>query len=644
MNNKQKNLIKILLDANENITANSLASKIGVSIRSIMNYISEINFLHAGLIASSRSGYNINKNMAKKLLEFKRTNVPQTPEERVNYIIKTMLTKKSEFDKGFDLHEFANEMYVSVETVKKDIVKVKKKIVDFGLNIHMDTAYILLVGTERNKRKLISKAIYEEVGKSKFSVSAIQQIFHSYNVEKMYSIIIEHCAKQHYFVNDCVIINLILDIMISMDRIKNNDTISMPKEGEAEWKCREREITVQIAEEIERYYAIYYSEIEIDYLTEIMMSYLIPVDFQKISKTNIDKVAGITCMSIVNELFRYIKSNFYFINTENECFVVRFALHIKKLLCRLQSGHIINDPSKDDLKMSYPFIFECAVSIAWKLTQITGHKLTEDNIAYIAVHMGNNFVEQKSKTPKLCCCLLITHYYDYGEQVIEKISKQFENDIIILDILRVEKQINDFKNLDLIISTVSLPESFKTEWVRINPFVLEPDITRISRKIKSVMLAKKKQALYNALLKISNSNLFCKNLKRKNKITQNDVILFMKDILERDGYVDKDFDDAIVEREKYSSTAFGQIAVPHPIKMTAHKTGLFVMINDKPILWGKHEVNVILLFAINKNDWEVFSDVLDTLVALMLEIENLNKVMQCNTYEEFVDVVVSLVE
>jgi lichenan operon transcriptional antiterminator len=418
----------------------------------------------------------------------------------------------------------------------------------------------------------------------------------------------------------------------------------MPKEGEAEWKCREREITVQIAKEIERYYAIYYSEIEIDYLTEIMMSYLIPVDFQKISKTNIDKVAGITCMSIVNELFRYIKSNFYFINTENECFVVRFALHIKKLLCRLQSGHIINDPSKDDLKMSYPFIFECAVSIAWKLTQITGHKLTEDNIAYIAVHMGNNFVEQKSKTPKLCCCLLITHYYDYGEQVIEKISKQFENDIIILDILRVEKQINDFKNLDLIISTVSLPESFKTEWVRINPFVLEPDITRISRKIKSVMLAKKKQALYNALLTISNSNLFCKNLKRKNKITQNDVILFMKDILERDGYVDKDFDDAIVEREKYSSTAFGQIAVPHPIQMTAHKTGLFVMINDKPILWGKHEVNVILLFAINKNDWEVFSDVLDTLVALMLEIENLNKVMQCNTYEEFVDVVVSLVE
>ena len=157
------------------------------------------------------------------------------------------------------------------------------------------------------------------------------------------------------------------------------------------------------------------------------------------------------------------------------------------------------------------------------------------------------------------------------------------------------------------------------------------------------MLSRKKQVLRNTLFKISNSNLFCKNLKRKNKIAK-DAILFMKDILERDGYVDKDFDAAIVEREKYSSTVFGQIAVPHPMQMTAHKTGLFIMINDKPILWGKHEVNVILLFAVNKNDWELFNDVFDTLVALMLEIENLNKVMQCNTYEEFIDVVVNLVE
>ncbi len=644
MNNKQKNLIKILLDANENITASSLASKIGVSIRSIMNYISEINFFYAGLIASSRSGYNIDKTMAKKLLEFKRTKVPQTPEERVNHIIKTMLTKKSEFDKGFDLHEFASEMYVSVETVKKDIGKVRKKIADFELSIHMDNAYILLEGAESDKRKLISKAIYEEFGKSKFSASAIQQIFQPYNVEKLYSIIIEQCGKHYYFVNDCVILNLILDTMISIDRITNDKTILLIKGSEEKLECREREITVQIVGEIERYYGIVYNEIEIDYLTDIMMSYLIPVDFQKICKTNVGKIVGINCMNIVNEVFRYTKANFYFINTENDHFVVRFALHMKKLLCRLQSGHTINDPLKVDLKMSYPFIFECAVSIAWEITQLTGYKLTEDNIAQIAVHMGYNFVEQKEKAPKLCCCLLITHYYDYGEQVIEKISKQFKNDIIVLDILRVEKQIKDFKNVDLIISTVPLPESFKTEWVRINPFLLEPDISRISKKIKSVMLSRKKQFLLNALLKITNANLFCKNLKRKNKITQKDAILFMKEILERGGYVDKDFDAAIVEREKYSSTVFGQIAVPHPIKMTAHKTGLFIMINDKPILWEKHEVNVILLFAVNKNDWKLFSDIFDTLVALMLEIENLNKVMQCNTYEEFVDVVVSLVE
>ena len=49
-------------------------------------------------------------------------------------------------------------------------------------------------------------------------------------------------------------------------------------------------------------------------------------------------------------------------------------------------------------------------------------------------------------------------------------------------------------------------------------------------------------------------------------------------------YVDTHFKDEVLEREKMSSTAFGNFAIPHAMKMHANKTGINILISENPIM------------------------------------------------------------
>lgn len=98
--------------------------------------------------------------------------------------------------------------------------------------------------------------------------------------------------------------------------------------------------------------------------------------------------------------------------------------------------------------------------------------------------------------------------------------------------------------------------------------------------------------------------------------------------------------EEIKERERMSSTAFNNLAIPHSMKMNAQKTGMFVIINEKPTQWGNNQVNLILMLSINRNDRNLFNEVFENLTMILTEPDAIKKVLDCNTYEEFIQVLV----
>ncbi|HWQ77568.1 MAG TPA: PTS sugar transporter subunit IIA [Anaerovoracaceae bacterium] len=629
-------LIRIMLDGGEWLTAGFLAGKLGVSERSVKTYIADINYDANNLIASSRKGYRIDAERARVLLKSLGTKFPQTSRERVNYIINRIFTDDAFGGKKTDLYEIGDEIYVSYETIKKDMAKVRKKMLEYDLYLSTANSCVSVEGNELDKRRLLSNILYEEFNDNIISLEVIEKAFPGYDLELLQSIIQEQCKRYHYYINEYALLKLVLDIVIGIYRIKKERTSGRPREENTRFGIREQELARNIATEIERCFQVCYSPAELEELTIILLSHLMKMDFANINSDNIEMVVGRKCVEIVSEI-RSLLKNVYFINTDDQDFIIKFTLHIKNLLTRLENGYAIKNPLSEHIKNTCPLIFECAVEVADKLKEITGYEITEDDIAYIAIHIGGNLETQKSKEKLLSCMILFPQYYDFSNKMMKKLKNHYGERIEIKTVITANDQIEKAEPADLLISTIPVQEATAMEWVMVTPFLSDKDYDSIDDKIQKINLRRVKARLKKHLLQISNSRFFCKNANFHSK---EEAIRYMTDIMEKEGYVNNAYYDEIFDREKQSSTAFEHIAVPHSMKMNAHKTGMFILLNEKkPLDWGENPVNIVLLFAVNKDERAIFHDVFDNLIVLLLEKANAAKVIGCNSYTEFVEAV-----
>jgi lichenan operon transcriptional antiterminator len=617
-------------------TASQLSLKLNVSLRSIKNYISEIKETDSNLIISSGKGYKVNKPELQTFLKTTNSLIPQSPDERIDYIIMELVKAKEKF---IDIYDLCQEIYVSEATLKSDLHKVKLKCYRFDLTLITSGSNISLEGLEKNKRKIMSSILYAKLSKSPMNINIIKNTFVDYDIKQIKTIIINVFKEYHYFINDYSLENLILHVIIAIDRIKNNYIYEyIDKDIRLLIKNHEYEMAHKIASKLELTYHIKFNENEINELSLLIISNATNLNFENINKLNLDKLVGRECMGLVKDLIQYI-SNYYYIDFNEPEFLVRFAIHIKNLLIRCKSNHYSKNPLTDSIKSSCPLIYDCAVNVSFKIKSITKCEIDEDEIAYIALHIGCALENQKNLHTKITCCILCPHYYDMDIKLAENISSAFHDSLLVKYIVTDEKDLQNIY-VDFIISTAQFANLTTIPFVIINPFLIERDRSIIADKIKEIKKNKQKLQFSNYLHSIFNDSLF---LKDKNFKDENDAIEFMCNEMEQNGYINSDFKQEVFEREAMSSTAFNGIAIPHSMHMSAIKTGMFIIVNHHPMKWGKQQVNIIFLLTINKNEKKVFHDVFDSLTTILSDEINLKKLINCNSFEDFINTIVECI-
>jgi lichenan operon transcriptional antiterminator len=639
MYSKYKNLLAALIESEKDwVTAGNLSAYLNISVRSVKNYINEINSIHKNLIQSSNHGFHIDKTRTRQLLSSVETQPPSTPKERTRFIIKKLL---ADTQKHLDLYQLCeDEMFVSLETVKKDLSAVRRRFREFDLHVTSRGFTVSLEGSELDKRKMLSNILYEEFSENIFSLEAIEKVFPRYDIKYAYHVIVDTCKEHHFFVNEYSLLTLLLDIVISIDRIKND--FSLPeKTAEAEqeqvFDNPEELLVKDIIRRMEAHFCITYNELELAEITVIIVSSLVKTDFDAITMKNIEQFISADCAALIQPLRAHLAS-YDFIDTENDKFMSRLILHINNLLLRLKKQYIRKNPLTEHVKTSCPMIFECAVALSWVITQQTGYRLSEHETAYIALHIGSLLSTHLSVRNKILCVLLFPGYYDYGEKLTARLAEAFGASLVIRHVItRVEELQKITSPVDLIISAVKIPVSFKIPCVYINPFMTERDFDGLRVQIETIHFRKKKERLFEQLQQISGPEIFCKDKTFEN---EDAAIRYMSDMMIKWGYADKSFGDEVLAREHSYSTAYGNLAVPHSMQMNAKKTGMFVLISDKPIPWGANSVNIVLLFSVKKETRSLFYDIFDNLVVLLLENPNKTKIMACDTHEAFIRTII----
>lgn len=168
-------------------------------------------------------------------------------------------------------------------------------------------------------------------------------------------------------------------------------------------------------------------------------------------------------------------------------------LHLRPTIFRLLFGIRIENPLAEDIKKTYPAIFAACQEAARVIAQETKIPVNDDEIGYLAMHVGASFEKVREKQFAGICRILIICPEGNGTssilhyRLLNSIPNiQIEGICSIGELNQINKA-----NIDLMISTVPIYTEDQFHIISVNPLLYEEDKAKIRRAIKRMSLTKK---------------------------------------------------------------------------------------------------------------------------------------------------------
>lgn len=634
MQSKQIELINYMMENKARVlTSQQLADVLNISMRSVKTYISQINETGKGkAIISNKNGYTLNVPVAKSLLAQENIVIPQTYEERSTYVIKAFFLQHTN---SLDLYHMADELYVSDSTLKADIKKMNMRFKSFNIVFAIERDQIKLQGPEKNIRKLFSYILYEEVDNHYVDLQILKSNFKNIDIDSMLPAIKQIFSKNDYYINDLALRNMLLHLVIIIERIQEGKTIpSMVREIQDQ--DSENECVAELCKKLEQQFSITINEEErreIYVLFKSSTNFVVTGGMQEVRA-----LVGNEIMEETKELV-YLIQQAYAVNLDTENFIIPFALHLKNLMLRAKNSTNIKNPMLESIQSQHLILFDMALYVSLQLEKKHKIYISQDEVAFIALHIGGEIERQKNNNPKVRVVLLCPSYMNIESRLYNELLINFSNDINIVASVRDSHQLEEL-NYDLLISTVRIKVPAACETAVISPFMTSGDKLEIQEKIENSLNNKKNKMLTRHFNDYFEKELFFVSNRLLDKMEVIDILV--GNLYEKE-YVRRDYREHVLMREKAACTAFGKIAIPHSVEMNAYKTCASVMISGKGIRWENQIVYVVLMIAINKLDNHVFKELYESLVIIFSEETNIELFRECKSYEEFESTLKSII-
>ena len=200
--------------------------------------------------------------------------------------------------------------------------------------------------------------------------------------------IAEICEELDEELNESIHIGLIDHLALAIKRLKNKEEISNPFIVEIETLYNvEFEMAKKIIKKIQRKYKIKFPPGEIGFITLHIHS---ARKGNKLSNT-------IKYSYLANRIVSCIESAFDSKINKKSLDYARFLAHIRFTIERILTDTILNNDLIDVIKKSYPQSYEIAEESAKIIEETLNKKVTEDEIAYITMHIERFRVSMKRK-------------------------------------------------------------------------------------------------------------------------------------------------------------------------------------------------------------------------------------------------------
>ncbi|EAE4884516.1 TPA_asm: PTS fructose transporter subunit IIA [Listeria monocytogenes] len=606
---------------NKWVTSNELAAFCECTTRTIRNNIYKINEVTPNLINSTKQGYQINLN-----IPFEFQSESDVTERKSKLLLE--LIKNS--TKGVDLFELADILYISEVTLKKDIQQLKNELKEADVKIVISKDRIKLIGKERAKRKYMISLLYEEGGYRESIKSRIQEMIEFVSIDKLQNIVKEVLAQESITTNQYSMMNIVLHYAISIVRIQQGNTLIETQKTLIRKHSKEYEISKKIAKILSEEYQIHFSEAE----TKQLGLLYVGLQNEQSANANHGELDQFVDKKIIDAL-KIVLANVeetYLIDLQNEQLFIKLAIHVQSLYYRSRYKAYTRNLSLLDIKTSYPVTFDIAVYISSLLQEKLAIDFNEDEISFIALHIGSFLESENRDYIRLEIGLLVDDYHDLRTNMLKKLRARFENEATIELIENEDYE----ENFDIILTTNRDVALEKVGSIFIHPLLTTKDIKKITSRIQT-----KKKILENNIRGQQIDRYIVRSLYSNqidpSELTPEKIREQMISKMEKQTFVTPEFKEKVEKREQMAPTSFPSgIAIPHSIKNDALQSGVSIMTLQEPIYWNDVKVKIIALVAISKKDATEFNDFFEKFVEIVSEPINTKRLSMVESFEEFI--------
>ncbi|WP_070000740.1 BglG family transcription antiterminator [Cellulosilyticum sp. I15G10I2] len=592
-----KKMIHLLLEETNYITVQLIAENTNISSRTVIRELILVeNWLNEkGILLEKKKGTGIRiqlgvaeREKLKESLMEEKADLIYEPEQRL-VMLKAELLKKFELTKLYTLTRLFG---VTEGTISADLDKLETWLEKYNLTLTRKPGLgIYIEGSEMSVRSAIISLIYEQFHeadlinliinkeKSHAPMSMIQnkinqvilEFIDMSNIElgkKLLAYIEEHMGYQ---IADNSFVALIIRFSVTVKRceqgifISNNQEYQEPAKSEKifslvnKWFHMQESLPFNELPQEEIYYlAIHIKGAK---LRETL-------SYNKISMTEDYKT-----IKLAKEIIYIAEKETGIYLEDNEKLLIGLVRHLRPAIYRMKMHLDIMNPLLEDIKQMYPKLFETTRKCA-QVIEVKEHvNVPEDEIAYLATHIGAAIKSEKRNVRKIYRAVVAcTNGIGASQLLVTEIEKEFPSIEIVEVISTIDMRALSLAedDVDLIISTVPIANC-DLPIVIVNTILGSQDKKRIKevlenvlpedipdKKIKTIYFREKLKTLKlysDLMLQVMDNFSFVERVSLEDV---NELIQFVSTQVTTTSANRIELENAFIDREEKGSTILGK--------------------------------------------------------------------------------------
>lgn len=537
-------------------------------------------------------------------------------EQIIKQILMNCLTDTSVYQE-----ELAEELFISLSALKSYLSLVKAKLSNYGLELVTDRFKgIKVTGEEDKIRYCISQYLFNHQ-----SIGVYNDLFPDNEIKRLKDITLHVLLRNQLKLTDVALENLIIHIEITIRRYLNNRQLDYQLNlTESLQATKEYKVANEIIQQIKATLDINI-EPEIFYITQLLLAssrlYRKDIDVQEYKRMN----------NMLDTVLDEIKEKTSIQFSGDQKLIEGLIIHLSIALKRIEYQMNMRNEVLNSIKNNYPLAFQLAAIASGKISELTNLDIDENEIGFLAIHFGVALEKKGLNNQDIKKILIVCGSGLATASLIrEKILNYYGGQVSVVETISLT-EFNQplLDQVDIVVTTVPIDiESDKI--FTVSPILSHHDLSLIKRKVMEDRLESDVIEFGN----IFKRDLFVKNIDLSSK---EEVLSYITTLMHAKHYIDDYTKQSIYARERMASTELSNLlAIPHPLDNSMQETSIAVCILNKPIIWDREKVQVVIVLSVPKDKQKTWEVIFKQLYHFLIEEFGITNLISTYEYDDFI--------